>query len=173
MEHSTPTKSTKRPRAATPTTPDWEERRGEKEVCCVVHSSIKLEPLLVAVVNTRHFQRLHKLAQLGAAATVFPCAKHSRFEHSLGVAHLAGEFLLKLKQTQMPKGVSPPSDRDILCCKLAGLVHDLGHGPYSHTFDSKIVPAARQRAILSASARTTLGARPSASPFSTSPLPLP
>eukprot|EP00966_Prymnesium_polylepis_P117366 2712369-Prymnesium_polylepis.1 len=45
---------------------------------------------------------------------VYPCAKHSRFEHSLGVAHLAGEFLRQVQRCSMPNGISPPSDRDIL-----------------------------------------------------------
>jgi len=142
---STPTKNTaKRPR--TDATPE-REQQGTKEVACVIHHSITLEPLLVAVANTPQFQRLHHLAQLGMSTRVYPCAKHSRFEHSLGVAHLAGEFLRQVQRCSMPNGISPPSDRDILCVKLAGLVHDLGHGPYSHTFDTKVVPAARARAL--------------------------
>jgi len=112
-----------------------------------VHKTmIKLEPLLVGVTDTSQYQRLRELKQLGTASHVYPTAQHTRFDHSLGVCHLAGEVCRYIRnQPQMPEDVEPPSERDVLCVKLAALVHDLGHGPFSHFFDAHVVPAARDR----------------------------
>ena len=74
---------------------------------------------------------------------VFPSAAHTRFEHSLGVAHLAGKLTRQLQAQQPPGEVT---DLDVLCVKVAGLCHDLGHGPYSHlwqTFIERHKPALR------------------------------
>lgn len=59
-------------------------------------------------------------------------ANHRRFEHSIGVAHLAERMATRLAKTQPNLGIT---EKDILCVKLAGLCHDLGHGPYSHVYD--------------------------------------
>lgn len=145
---ASPIASRVRPAPSTPATaPDARRQRLEtppavrraKEVRCSVHGSITLDPLLVAIMDTETFQRLRRTRQLGVSDHVYPTATHSRFEHSLGVAHLAGLLCQKLRSHPFPKGADPPSDRDILCVQLAGLCHDLGHGPYSHTFE-KIVP---------------------------------
>ena len=100
-----------------------------------MHGIITLNRLLVDVMDTEVFQRLRRLRQLGVSDHVYPTATHSRFEHSIGVAHLAGVLCGKLKAHSMPDGASKPSERDIMCVKLAGLCHDLGHGPFSHTFE--------------------------------------
>jgi HD superfamily phosphohydrolase len=97
------------------------------------HGEIKLEPLLVRVMDTREFQRLRGLQQLGGSAFVFPDASHSRFEHSLGVAHLARLMVRHLQRHEL--GDSGIDERDVTCVSLAGLVHDLGHGPFSHMFE--------------------------------------
>ena len=109
-----------------------------KDIRCGLHGIISLEPLLVAVMDTSIFQRLRKLRQLGTSDHVYPTATHSRFEHSLGVSHLAGKLCHKLKSRAMPQEATPPSERDILCVKLAGLCHDIGHGPFSHTFEGVV-----------------------------------
>lgn len=72
------------------------------------------------------------LKQVGAASYIFPGAQHSRFEHSLGVGHLAYSWVTALKQNQPGLNITDP---DILCVTIAGLCHDLGHGPFSHVFD--------------------------------------
>ena len=95
----------------------------------------------MAIIDTPHFQRLRGCRQLGTAFAVYPSATHSRFEHSLGVAHLAETLCRNLKEHRMPDGAQPPSEHDILCVKVAALCHDLGHGPYSHVFDASLVPA--------------------------------
>jgi HD superfamily phosphohydrolase len=131
--------------ASTPSTlPSTKRSRAEskiesctpsKDIRCGLHGIISLEPLLVAVTDSPIFQRLRRLRQLGVSDHVYPTATHSRFEHSLGVCHLAGKLCRKLKAQAMPSGATPPSERDILCVKLAGLCHDIGHGPFSHTFE--------------------------------------
>ena len=103
-----------------------------------MHGAIRLEPLIVAVMDDPIFQRLKRLKQLGCAEHVFPTATHSRFEHSLGVAHLAEQLCRRLKALAMPQGAEAPSERDILCVKLEGLCHDLGHGPFSHMFEQTV-----------------------------------
>jgi len=127
------------------------EKNRTKNIADRVHRVIKIEPLLQAVIDTAQFQRLRELKQLGNATHVWPTATHSRFEHSLGVAHLAGRvcetILEQAQRGELPDDIEPPSDRDVLCVRLAGLVHDLGHGPFSHVFDGHVVPGARKQAV--------------------------
>jgi HD superfamily phosphohydrolase len=108
-------------------------RRKSKTVHDAVHGEITLPPLCVAIVDSRQFQRLRKLKQLGNAQLVYPSATHTRFEHSLGVAHKAGMVATRIRSAQPGLGID---DRDILCVQVAGLVHDLGHGPFSHQFET-------------------------------------
>ena len=97
-------------------------------------------------MNSDVFQRLRRLKQLGVTEHVYPSAMSSRFEHSLGVSHLAGEMCRRLMLRDIPKGAARASERDILCVKLAGLLHDIGHGPFSHTFE-KLVPDFKHEAM--------------------------
>ena len=134
-----------------PAADEWEldERQHErprKHVHDCVHREITLEPLLDAVTRTKAFQRLGSLRQLGSTHRVWPNATHTRKAHSLGVAYLAEKLCRNIAQRPMPHGVQPPDERDILLVKLAALCHDLGHGPFSHTFDNFVVPAAARRA---------------------------
>jgi len=70
--------------------------------------------------------------QLGVASYVFPTATHKRFEHCIGTAYLALKVAKKLKKAQPYLEIT---ERDVQCVAIAGLCHDLGHGPYSHLFD--------------------------------------
>uniref|UniRef100_A0A672LDA9 HD/PDEase domain-containing protein n=1 Tax=Sinocyclocheilus grahami TaxID=75366 RepID=A0A672LDA9_SINGR len=92
-----------------------------------VHGHIELHPLLVKIIDTPQFQRLRNIKQLGAGYWVFPGASHNRFEHSIGVAHLAGCLVKSLQEKQPELNIT---NRDILCVKIAGLCHDLGE--FSH-----------------------------------------
>ncbi|XP_061082936.1 deoxynucleoside triphosphate triphosphohydrolase SAMHD1-like [Conger conger] len=102
-----------------------------------IHGYIELHPLLVSIIDTPQFQRLRHLKQLGATDFVFPGACHTRFEHSIGVCYLAGKLMKALKQRQPELNIT---ENDILCVQIAGLCHDLGHGPFSHTFDGMFIP---------------------------------
>ncbi|XP_040911770.1 deoxynucleoside triphosphate triphosphohydrolase SAMHD1-like isoform X4 [Toxotes jaculatrix] len=105
-----------------------------------IHGHMELHPLLIKIIDTPQFQRLRNIKQLGGAYFVYPGASHNRFEHSIGVAYLAGE-LAKALQTRQPE--LNITDEDILCVQIAGLCHDLGHGPFSHLFDGMFIRRAQ------------------------------
>ncbi|XP_021842910.1 uncharacterized protein [Spinacia oleracea] len=105
-------------------------RHYSKHVKDNVHGFIQLDPLALKFIDTEQFQRLRDLKQLGAV--------HSRFEHSIGVYHLAGEAVNELKRYQGSElGIE---NFDIQAVKIAGLLHDVGHGPFSHMFESGFLP---------------------------------
>lgn len=99
-----------------------------------VHQSINLCPLTLAVIDTPHMQRLRGLKQLGVSEMAYIPTTHCRFEHSLGVAALAEELLRQIKKKQPKLGIT---EKDVICVKVAGLLHDIGHGPYSHVYDGE------------------------------------
>uniref|UniRef100_A0A2N9EDD7 HD domain-containing protein n=1 Tax=Fagus sylvatica TaxID=28930 RepID=A0A2N9EDD7_FAGSY len=112
-----------------------QDLRLSKHVHDNVHGNIYLDPLCLKFIDT---EQLRELKQLGFAHLVYPGAVHSRFEHSLGVYWLAGEAVQKLKNYQ---GLELGIDRfDIQTVKVAGLLHDVGHGPFSHLFERDFLP---------------------------------
>jgi len=102
----------------------------EKVIRDSVHGDIYIaeEPIL-ALLDTPEFQRLRRITQLGGAQFAYPGATHTRFSHSLGVYYVIGEFL------KNPDLDQKTSVKEKLLVKIAGLLHDLGHGPFSHTFE--------------------------------------
>ncbi|XP_011086556.1 deoxynucleoside triphosphate triphosphohydrolase SAMHD1 homolog isoform X2 [Sesamum indicum] len=115
-----------------------DDRRFTKHIHDNVHGNIYIDPLSLKFVDTEQFQRLRDLKQLGFSYMVYPGAVHSRFEHSLGVYWLASEAINRLKTYQ---GLELDIDHfDTQTVKLAGLLHDLGHGPFSHTFEREFLP---------------------------------
>jgi len=102
-----------------------------------IHGHIVVPPICQAVIDTPQFDRLRGLRQLGSAHYVYPAAKHSRWEHSLGVMHLAGQFINHL----MLKKPGCANEVDRICVMLAGLCHDLGHGPFSHLWENFVSEA--------------------------------
>ena len=114
---------------------------GGKYLTDPIHGHIFMSADLLAIIDTPHFQRLRDLKQLGSAYWVFPGASHNRFEHSIGVSHLAGVLTSHLARIQPELNISA---RDVFLVKVAALCHDLGHGPFSHIFDNEFVPAAQR-----------------------------
>lgn len=96
-----------------------------------IHGRVEFCPVVKAIMDTPQVQRLRFLKQLGTADYAYMNVNHSRFEHSVGVAHLAERMCRRL-QTRQPNLCI--TDKDVLCVKLAGLCHDLGHGPFSHVY---------------------------------------
>jgi hypothetical protein len=93
-----------------------------------VHGSVRVDGVLRDLMETYDFQRLGGIRQLGLAYLVFPGANHTRFEHSVGTAHVAGEMAASLDL--------PADERRLVQC--AALLHDVGHGPYSHTLEATL-----------------------------------
>lgn len=115
-----------------------DDRRFSKQIHDNVHGNIYLDSLTLKFIDTEQFQRLRDLKQLGLTYTVYPGAVHSRFEHSVGVYWLASEAIHLLKTYQ---GLELGIERcDIRTVKLAGLLHDVGHGPFSHMFEREFLP---------------------------------
>jgi HD superfamily phosphohydrolase len=97
-----------------------------------IWSNIWLEPPALQLVDTVAFQRLRRVKQLGMAYLVYPGAVHTRFDHALGVYHLTGRALRRLADQGQLVGVE---DRELAIVRLAGLLHDIGHYPFSHTIE--------------------------------------
>jgi hypothetical protein len=85
-------------------------------------------------------QRLRRVPQLQSARWVFPAAEHSRFQHSLGAMHLAGRFAEQLHpslKAEFPDAPSAALVEELM--RMAGLLHDVGHGPFGHFFDDNFL----------------------------------
>ncbi|KAJ1953954.1 hypothetical protein EC988_002701 [Linderina pennispora] len=105
-----------------------------------IHGYIGLDDYALKFIDTPQFQRLRHLKQLGTSYYVFPGGSHHRFEHCIGTSFLANNVVTGLKERQPELDIN---ERDIRCVTLAGLCHDLGHGPFSHVFDNEFIPRAR------------------------------
>jgi HD superfamily phosphohydrolase len=94
--------------------------------------TIRLDPVAVRIMDSAAFQRLRYIRQLGLAYLVYPGATHTRFDHALGVYHLATRALGVLEEQGMLAGVAPEERR---LAPLAALLHDVGHYPFSHAVE--------------------------------------
>jgi len=95
-------------------------------------NNIRVDPLALRLIDTRAFQRLRYVRQLGLAYLVYPGASHSRFEHALGAYNLARHALAMLEERGFLQGL--PAD-ECLVVRCAALLHDIGHYPYSHALE--------------------------------------
>src|ERR1051326_2554073 len=100
------------------------------EIADPIHRYIRFSSPEKDIIDSREFQRLRRIRQLAGAHLVYPSAQHSRFEHSIGAMHIAGiagEALL---------GKGYIDDAEIVEeLRIAALLHDIGHGPFSHLFE--------------------------------------
>ena len=135
--------------------------RKAKDIHIPIHGSVSITLLAKYFIDNKYFQRLDKLKQLGTCDVIFPGAKHTRFEHSIGTYFLADRLMTRIKlesdnckmvewlehipelkkhYTIEDSTTSPGLDYWIIeLIKIAALCHDVGHGPYSHVFDDAFI----------------------------------
>ena len=94
-----------------------------------VYGYVKINQIEKNLIDNRFLQRLKRIKQLGLVHLVYPGAEHSRFTHSIGTMYIAGRMGERLKEQGFI------SDDDVQLLRLAGLLHDIGHGPFSHVFE--------------------------------------
>ena len=97
-----------------------------------IHDFIRVYDYELPIIESSIFQRLRRIRQLSGAHLTYPSAQHTRFEHSLGVMHIASQAGFVLNE----KGYLNSDDVQIL--RLSALLHDIGHGPFSHLFEEII-----------------------------------
>src|SRR2546421_7350251 len=95
----------------------------------VLRTDRPLEALLFRLLNAPQVQRLRRVRQLGLATLAYPGADHSRYSHSLGVMETARRMIAQLRLSH------PVTEGDETVLLAAALLHDLGHGPFSHVFE--------------------------------------
>ena len=91
-----------------------------------IHGNLPLDPFEIEVLDYPQLQRLRRVKQLGFISLIYPGANHSRFEHSIGTMHLASKLADQLELSK--------DDKDLV--RIAGLLHDAGHGPFSHVSEA-------------------------------------
>lgn len=102
-----------------------------------VHGYIRVYEHERCIIDSMAFQRLRRLKQLSTTHLVYPGAVHTRFSHSLGVMHVAGIFAEHIyAKTDAGKD---EVNRLVGVARLLGLLHDIGHGPFSHTFEDHVL----------------------------------
>lgn len=119
------------------------------------------------LLDTPWLQRLRRISQLQSARWVFPTAEHSRFAHGLGVMHEAGLWARHLysslaEQLRASGDLVPSEGLVVETLRVAGLLHDVGHGPFAHFFDHEVLekfpaPNDARRAPEAPRARRSLG----------------
>ena len=115
-----------------------------------VHGDIQITELETKIIDTKIFQRLHGLKQLGPTYLIYPCAKHTRFEHSLGVLYVAQKIInateenYKYKKDSINNSIRLDgnevfllSNRDKVLIRLTALLHDAAHIPFGHTLEKE------------------------------------
>lgn len=131
-----------------------------KTISDTIHGDIDISNIAIRIIDTPQFQRLKDLEQLGTCSSAFPSGTHTRKAHSIGTYYLTGRILKRIKETTTPedmhkylcmipelqeylkttydKNLYVLDDYIIELVKIGGLLHDVGHGPFSHVFDNFI-----------------------------------
>lgn len=100
-----------------------------------VHGFIKIPSAFIyEIIEHPYFQRLRRIRQLGLTSYVYPGAMHTRFQHALGAAHLMGMAIQSIRL----KGLEI-TDKEAEAATIAILLHDIGHGPFSHALEESII----------------------------------
>ncbi len=107
-------------------------KKNYSDIIDPIHDFIRVYDHELSIIDNPIFQRLRRIRQLSGAHLTYPAAQHTRFEHSLGVMHIASQAGNALNEKEILK-----SD-DIEILRLSGLLHDIGHGPFSHLFEEII-----------------------------------
>jgi HD superfamily phosphohydrolase len=98
--------------------------------------------LVFDIISHPYFQRLRHIKQLGLTEFVYPAAHHSRFQHALGAMHLMGKVLDTLRS----KGADISAE-EFEAAQLAVLLHDIGHGPFSHALEYSLLPGVKHESL--------------------------
>ena len=104
-------------------------KKAHLDIIDPIHDFVRVNSNELKIIDTPIFQRLRRIRQLSGAHLIYPGAQHTRFEHSLGVMHIASMAGHALNE----KGIV--SSDNIQNLRFAGLLHDIGHGPFSHIFE--------------------------------------
>jgi len=104
-------------------------KKSHLDIIDPIHDFIRVYGPELRIIDSPVFQRLRGIRQLSGAHLTYPGAQHTRFEHSLGVMHIASQAGQALKE----KGILKTDDIENL--RVAALLHDIGHGPFSHLFE--------------------------------------
>ncbi|KAJ1381795.1 hypothetical protein B484DRAFT_317440, partial [Ochromonadaceae sp. CCMP2298] len=98
--------------------------------------------LIFDIIEHRYFQRLRRIKQLGLTDFVYPGALHTRFHHALGAMHLMSRALISMRGKDIEI-----SDKEYEASLIAILLHDLGHGPFSHTLEFSLFKNVRHEQV--------------------------
>jgi len=110
-------------------------KKKDKIINDPIYGFVTLENgIITDLIDHPFFQRLRKISQLGLSYLVYPGAHHSRFHHAIGCLHLMSKAINQIKQ----KG-HDISNEESEALKIAILLHDIGHGPFSHALENSIV----------------------------------
>ncbi|NHI83221.1 MAG: HD domain-containing protein [Candidatus Thorarchaeota archaeon] len=105
----------------------------ETEINDPIHGFIGLTDIEARIINSETYQRLRRIKQLSGGHFVYPTAEHTRFGHCIGAMYLAGMMGRRLLA---PLGLGNDALQEV---RIAGLLHDIGHGPFSHVFEEVLV----------------------------------
>lgn len=108
-----------------------------------IHGFIDINEWEKTIINQPEFQRLRRIKQLSLSDMVYPATNHTRFEHSLGVMHVATQMFDNIVKNEMDflknklNYTESGLERERILIRLAGLLHDIGHPPFSHAAEER------------------------------------